>query len=91
MFSCFRAVTSSGRALESHFKEDKKIEEENVPTLRPLPLHVIVGSSKTYGNVYRQHKVNEGFYTIPTNGLMLMATSRNHSQVVVVQSMKTSS
>ena len=31
-----------GKALEHHFQENKKIEQECEPELKPLPLHVTV-------------------------------------------------
>jgi hypothetical protein len=81
-FCCYKDPL--GKALDSHFKEDKRIEDESLPTLQPLPLHVTVGSGK-FADVFRQHKVGEGFYAIPTGG-SLVATSKDTSKTVVVQS-----
>ena len=73
-----------GKALESHFQEDKKIEQECEPELKPLPLHVTVGLGK-YGEVYRQHKLGEEFYAIPERSGSLVASSRNKDQIAIVQ------
>jgi len=73
-----------GKALERHFQEDKKIEQECEPELKPLPLHVTVGISK-YGEVYRQHKIAEEFYAIPEGSSSLVASSRNKVQVAIVE------
>ena len=72
-----------GKALEHHFQDNKKIEQECEPELKPLPLHVTVGLGK-FGEVYRQHKIGE-FYAIPEGSSSLVASSRNKNQVAIVE------